>query len=84
MRVRSPRRDAAVEVNRNINHDDEVYAHLFFDDFPEEVFEDLLSRDPEAEDTRSQVLQLRLPNGDLFLGFFPQGDSYTEIEEFFV
>lgn len=83
MRVRTPRRDAAVAVVENNQHDDEVYAHLFFDDFPEEVFEDLLSRDPEVDDTRSQVLQLRLPNGDLFLGFFPQGDSYSEIEEFF-
>lgn len=83
MRVRSPRRDAAVDVNRYNNADDDVFAHLFFADFPEEVFEDLLSRDPEEDDTRSQVLQLRLPNGDLFLGFFPQGDSYSEIEAYF-
>jgi hypothetical protein len=57
--------------------------HLVVHDFPEEVFRDLLDRDPEEDHTRSQVLQFRLPNGDLILGFYPQGDSYFEIEGWF-
>lgn len=52
-------------------------------DFPEEEFRKLLRLDPEVDDTRSQVLQFRLANGDLVLGFYPQGDSYTDIEAFF-
>lgn len=63
---------------------DEVYAQIRVADFPEDKFWELLNRDPRVDDTRSQVLQVRLPNGDLILGFYPQGDSYFEIEGLFV
>jgi hypothetical protein len=63
--------------------DNEVFGHINVADFPEDTFRDLLDRDPEVDDTRSQTLQFRLPNGDLILGFYPQGDSYIEIEGWF-
>ena len=34
----------------------------------------------ETGDGRSEWMFLRLPNGDLFLGVFPQGDTYLAVE----
>lgn len=62
---------------------DELYDEIMMADFPESVFRRLLDRNPMNGETRSQILQFRLPNGDLILGFYPQGDSYMEIEEYF-
>jgi hypothetical protein len=61
---------------------DERYDQIDVNDFPEVVFQEFLNRDPEDDDTRSQVLMFRLPNGDLILGFYPQGDTYVEIERY--
>lgn len=36
---------------------------------------DLIQADPDGE-LRSQYQWFRLPNGDLILGFYPQGDAY--------
>lgn len=33
------------------------------------------------EDGRSQFMWIRLANGDLILGVYPQGDTYFEVEE---
>ncbi len=52
--------------------------------FPEGLFREILNRDPDEDDTRSQVLAIRLPNGDLILGFYPQGDTYEEITQFYL
>lgn len=41
----------------------------------------VLAGDPEAEDTRSQWQWFRLPNGDLILGTFPQGDTYFGVAD---
>ena len=35
----------------------------------------------ETGDGRSDWCWLRLPNGDLMLGVFPQGETYEEVEE---
>lgn len=36
----------------------------------------VLSADPGSEEGRSQWIWVRLPNGDLVLGVFPQSDTY--------
>lgn len=41
----------------------------------------VLAADEQSDDGRSQFVWLRLPNGDLMLGVFPQGDTYLECEE---
>lgn len=40
----------------------------------------VLSGDPNQEDTRSQWLWLRFPDGTLILGVFPQGEQYFNVE----
>jgi hypothetical protein len=65
--------------------DEKVFTEVGINDFPEDVFREIFVRhDPDAEDGRSQVVQIRFPNGDLFLGFAPQGDTYSEIEEYYL
>lgn len=45
-----------------------------------ESVEHVLSQDDNSEDGRSQWLWIRLQNGDLILGVFPQGDTYFDVE----
>jgi hypothetical protein len=45
------------------------------------IVDRVLAADPTSEDGRSQWVWVRLPNGDLILGVFPQGDTYLECEE---
>lgn len=55
---------------------------ILVNDFPEDLFRELLTtRDPEDDDGRSQVVAIRLQNGDLVLGFFPQGDTYEYVTQ---
>lgn len=39
----------------------------------------LLELSPNTGDTRSDFFWLRLPDGTLVLGVFPQGDTYLEV-----
>lgn len=41
----------------------------------------ILAQDEDSPDGRSNWVWLRLPNGDLILGVFPQGDAYFAVEE---
>jgi len=41
----------------------------------------VLNASVNDEDGRSNWVWLRLPNGDLILGVFPQGDTYFSCEE---
>lgn len=45
------------------------------------VVERVLSADESSPDGRSQFLWLRLPNGDLLLGVYPQGQTYFDVED---
>ena len=65
--------------------------HTYDDEDPERIIAtvhtasyDAVLRVLNARDTdpdgRSQFMWLRLPNGDLMLGVFPQGDTYLECE----
>lgn len=40
----------------------------------------VLGREPGGGDNRSEFHWVRLANGDLILGVYPQGDTYFEIE----
>lgn len=63
----------------------EVYDKIFIEDFPEDVFREVfVLHDPDEEDGRSQVVQIRFPNGDLFLGYAPQGDTYSDLEKYYL
>ena len=42
--------------------------------------ERVLSADEQDQDGRSQWVWVRLSNGDLILGVYPQGDTYFECE----
>lgn len=41
----------------------------------------VLSQTTKGMDGRSPWVWLRLPNGDLLLGTFPQGDTYFAVED---
>jgi hypothetical protein len=41
----------------------------------------ILAASEDTEDGRSEWLWIRLPNGDLILGVFPQGDTYFATED---
>ena len=41
----------------------------------------VLAADEDDEDGRSEWLWVRLPNGDLILGVYPQGDTYCATEK---
>lgn len=50
------------------------------DAYPDDV-EHVLATDPELDDTRSQWVWMRFPNGDLVLATYPQGDTYLDVCE---
>ncbi len=41
----------------------------------------VLAQSEEGMDGRSNWVWVRLPNGDLVLGVYPQGDTYFEVED---
>lgn len=41
----------------------------------------VLNADPHSMDGRSNWVWVRLQNGDLILGVFPQGDTYSLMED---
>lgn len=74
-----------------------MYAHVTYDDYEDdekrkvalawvhpasqESVDLVLSADENDPNGRSQWMWLRLPNGDLILGIFPQGDTYMGLDE---
>jgi len=49
----------------------------------DEAVADVTAADPTSGNGRSEWLWVRLANGDLILGVFPQGDTYFTHEEEF-
>jgi hypothetical protein len=41
----------------------------------------VLAQSEESMDGRSNWVWVRLPNGDLILGVYPQGDTYFSVEK---
>lgn len=58
--------------------DGQVLAHI--KPASEQSVYQVLTADPNSEDGRSQFVWVRLPNGDLILGVFPQGETYMATE----
>lgn len=48
---------------------------------PDRVVEAVLAAPIGTGDGRSPWMFLRLPNGDLMIGVFPQGDTYMKIDD---
>ena len=46
----------------------------------QEAVDLVLAAPTDGDDGRSEWLWIRLPNGDLILGVYPQGDTYMEVE----
>lgn len=63
------------------SQDYEGGAFAWFHPASDESVALVLSKDPEDGDGRSEWLWVRLENGDLLLGCFPQGETYFEVEE---
>lgn len=71
----------------------QLKAHYVYDDEEPErviatihpaslsVVELVAARSIDDPDGRSQFMWVRLPNGDLILGVYPQGDTYLECED---
>ena len=66
--------------------------HVYDDEDPEriiasvhpasmQIVSKVLTKVPSDPEGRSQWMWVRLPNGDLILGVYPQGDTYLRCEE---
>lgn len=77
MRISEGLRDATYDDGETVRDQIDV------NDFPEDVFRELLvTKDEDEDNGRSQTVAMRLPNGDLILGFFPQGDTYEYVTQY--
>lgn len=61
--------------------DDDVNSGTQIETAPKEAVEYVLAADENSLDGCSQWVWVRLPNGDLVLGVFPQGDTYLSTEQ---
>ena len=59
-------------------HPERVLAYIH--EASSEAVQTVLNAPIETGDGRSDWVWVRLPNGDLILGTFPQGDTYFEVE----
>lgn len=70
---------------KDISHPDAPgFVDINVEDFPEDVVRDLLRLDDGVDDSRSQTVAIRFPNGDLVIGFYPQGDTYELVSQFYL
>jgi hypothetical protein len=60
--------------------DEALYTYGTLTPASDEAVEVMLRADPTNENGRSPWYWLRLPNGDLMLVAFPQGDTYFDVE----
>lgn len=59
---------------------DEIVGLVMFKNASSAAVAHVLSKTESDPEGRSQWLWCRLPNGDVLLGVFPQGDTYLEHE----
>jgi hypothetical protein len=67
----------------NLIEDSDGATHVNIKPASPESVETVLAADEDDEDDedgRSEWLWVRLPNGDLILGVYPQGDTYLVTE----
>lgn len=72
--------EAILDLTVGMYKDDYNLNHIHTKPASEASVERVLKADPTSLDGRSNWLWFRLPNGDLILGVFPEGDTYCDIE----
>lgn len=60
---------------------DEEWGSVHIKPASEQAVGIVLSADPRSDEGRSQWVWVRLPNGDLVLGVFPQSETYLAASE---
>jgi hypothetical protein len=68
-------------ISEQVLEEGGVYLGRIIPAKPEDVTKVLAAAENDP-DGRSQFVWLRLANGDLMLGVFPQGDTYCEVGDF--
>lgn len=58
----------------------EEWVHVSMKPASMEAVLTVMSADPDDPEGRSEMLWIRLPNGDLVLGCYPQSDTYMATE----
>lgn len=69
-----------MEAHATYDDDDPKRIIALIHPASQESIDFVLNASEETGDGRSQFVWLRLPNGDLILGVFPQGDTYFSVE----
>lgn len=59
--------------------ENKTYTQGYMKPASAESIEKVLMADENDPDGRSEYMWVRLANGDLILGVFPQGDTYVEV-----
>jgi hypothetical protein len=68
------------EGHREQLDNDEGYYGYQVQDAPKEAVDIVINATLETNDGRSQWVWIRLPDGDLVLAVYPQGDTYFATE----
>lgn len=68
------------EGHREQQDNDEAYYGYRVQDAPDEAVDIVVNATLETNDGRSQWVWIRLPDGDLVLAVYPQGDTYFATE----
>lgn len=68
------------EGHREQQDNDEAYYGYQVQDAPDEAVDIVVNATLETNDGRSQWVWIRLPDGDLVLAVYPQGDTYFATE----
>lgn len=84
MRVETGHKTATYTADEGYEVFDRKYRQMLVDDIDESVVREILNhKNEDDENGRSQTIAIRLPNGDLVLGFYPQGDTYENVTQFY-
>lgn len=70
-----------MEAHRTYDDDDPKRVIATIHPASEQAVELVMNSNENSLDGRSNWVWVRLPNGDLILGVFPQGDTYFAVEE---
>lgn len=72
---------ADMSAHRVYDDDDKSRVIAMVHPASEASVQAVVTADPKSDDGRSPWMWVRLPNGDLILGVYPQGDTYLAVEE---
>jgi hypothetical protein len=69
-----------IEAHRTMDDENQNRTIALVHPASKDAVEIVLSASEEGADGRSNWVWVRLPNGDLILGVFPQGETYCAVE----